>query len=254
MAKTDRPRFSWLYVIPTVIALIGGIFIGMNIVPGEQQAANPTAESGQPDAQQPPVEEPEIPEPAAAQEQTELPELARNISDDPAASGDEDAPIVMAVFSDYQCPFCVKWANETLPEIQEYVDEGKVRLEYRNLALFGQGSQSAALGAYAAGLQGKFDEFSEKVFEPGNVRPDDELSADGLTKLAGEIGLDEDQFREDIESDQVAGAVAKHQAEAQSLGVTSTPTFVVNKRPVIGAQPSEVFIMTIEAELEALGE
>ncbi|MFC0582899.1 DsbA family protein [Micrococcoides hystricis] len=247
MGKTKLPPFHWIHVVPIVVALIGGIFIGMNLPRADAPAE---AESTQ-QAEQ----EPQAPEARAAQEQTELPDLARKLENDPTAIGDADAPVVIAVYSDYMCRFCVKWANETLPVLErEYIDQGKVRLEYRDLNFFGEGSQQAALGAYAAGLQGKFKEFSDYVFEPGTVRPANELTAEALVEVAGDLGMDAEQFEKDMASEKVAKAVAEQQEEATMLGITSTPAFVVNKRPILGAQPTEVFTKTIEAELESLNE
>lgn len=252
MGKTKLPPFHWIHVVPIVIALIGGIFIGMSLPKaGDQsQTAGPSQSAGQsetgPEAGQEPQHQ-------AAQVQTELPDLARKLDNDAAAVGEADAPVVIAVYSDFQCKFCAKWATETLPIIeQNYIEHGDVRLEYRNLNFFGPGSQQAALGAYAAGLQGKYKEFSDYIFEPGTVRPADELSSEALVKAAGELGLDANRFEKDMASKEVADAVAKQQEEALELGITSTPAFAVNKRPIIGAQPAEVFLKTIEAELEDL--
>ena len=75
---------------------------------------------------------------------------------------------------------------------------------------------------------------------------------DALVKAAGELGLDQDQFEKDMGSKKVADAVQEQQDEAMELGITSTPAFAVNKRPIIGAQPAEVFLKTIDAELDEL--
>lgn len=252
MGKTKLPPFHWIHIVPIVIALIGGIFIGMSLPKTGDQAPSAGQEQG---AAQPGegAGEGQQTQHQAAQVQTELPDLARKMDNDPAAVGKDDAPVVIAVYSDFQCKFCAKWAAETLPTIkQNYIERGDVRLEYRNLNFFGPGSQQAALGAYAAGLQGKYEEFSDYIFQPGAVRPADELTADALVKAAGELGLDQDQFEKDMGSKKVADAVQEQQDEAMELGITSTPAFAVNKRPIIGAQPAEVFLKTIDAELDEL--
>ncbi len=252
MGKSKLPPFHWIHVVPIVIALIGGIFIGMSLPKADNQSQTDGQNQGPAQTGEDSTGG-EEPQHQAAQVQTELPDLARRMDNDPTAVGEDDAPVVIAVYSDFQCKFCAKWSTETLPIIeQNYIDHGDVRLEYRNLNFFGPGSQQAALGAYAAGLQGKYKEFTDYIFEPGTVRPADELSSEALVKAAGELGLDADKFEKDMASKEVADAVAKQQEEALELGITSTPAFAVNKRPIIGAQPAEVFLKTIEAELEDL--
>ena len=80
----------------------------------------------------------------------------------PPTLGDEDAPVTMVEYSDFQCPYCGRFARETKPALlREQVEEGVLRIEWRNFPLFGEESERAALAAWAAGQQGKFWEFHD---------------------------------------------------------------------------------------------
>src|SRR5665811_161418 len=88
-------------------------------------------------------------------------DTSRRIDGDPTALGDTDAPVVLVEYSDYRCPFCAVFARETLPVlIDEYVESGQVRIEWRDLTVFGQQSIEAAIAGRAAGAQGLFWEFN----------------------------------------------------------------------------------------------
>lgn len=91
--------------------------------------------------------------------------LARRDASDALAVGRADAPVVMIEYSDFQCPFCGRFARETKPELlRRYVDEGILRIEWRNFPVFGEESQRAALAGWAAGRQKKFWEFHDVVY------------------------------------------------------------------------------------------
>ena len=76
--------------------------------------------------------------------------LARRDFDDPMAVGRVDAPVVMVEYSDFQCPYCGRFARETKPELlRQYVERGVLRIEWRNFPIFGEESERAARAAWA---------------------------------------------------------------------------------------------------------
>ena len=183
-----------------------------------------------------------------------LPDLSRRIADDPTAKGAVDAPVVLVEFADYRCPFCGVYARETLPKlIDEYVAKGQLRIEWRDMPIFGEQSVNAAVAARAAGAQGKFWEYSAAVFAyPGNDHQD--LPRERLVELAGQAGVpDIAAFEAALTDPELAKAVNADQAEARRLGVSSTPTFAVGGVPLMGAQPIEAFRAAIDAELARAG-
>lgn len=171
------------------------------------------------------------------------PDLARRDADDPLAVGPVDAPVVMIEYSDFQCPFCGRFARETEQELlRTHVKKGALRIEWRNYPIFGKESEDAARAAWAAGRQGAFWEFHDRLYAEPRERNAGEFSRSKLIAHAEAAGVaDLDRFREDMESDQAHQAVERDRQEGYALGVTSTPAFLVNGTPVLGAQPTEVF-------------
>jgi protein-disulfide isomerase len=173
--------------------------------------------------------------------------VERRIDGDPYAAGAVDAPVVMVEYSDFQCPFCGVFARDTHPELmQRYVDEGILRIEFRDTPILGEESITAALGGRAAAAQGAFWEFHDEVFSEDRERNVGELGEDRLVEMAADLGLDPDRFRADMNDPAALEAVQRDRQEAQQLGVSSTPAFLVNGRPILGAQPTEVFLTVVE--------
>ncbi|GAA3381328.1 thioredoxin domain-containing protein [Streptomyces sannanensis] len=179
--------------------------------------------------------------------------LARRDPADALAIGHADAPVVMIEYSDFQCPFCGEFARTTKPELlRSYVDKGVLRMEWRNFPIFGEESQQAAQAAWAAGQQKKFWEFHDVAYGKPRDRNSGEFSSDKLLAMAREAGVkDMDRFQADMASDKARNAVQQDRNEGYNLGVTSTPAFLINGRPILGAQPTATFKEAIEAAAKA---
>ncbi|MFJ8232780.1 DsbA family protein [Streptomyces sp. NPDC094448] len=194
---------------------------------------------------------------ASVEEETgaypELERLARRETGDGLAIGSTTAPVVMIEYADFQCGFCGKFARDTEPAlIKKYVDQGKLRIEWRNFPIFGEPSENAARGAWAASRQGRFWEFHAAAYAKGSKAKG--FSADRVKELAKQAGVpDADRFAEDMESDAAKQSVQRDQDEAYALGATSTPSFLINGRPIAGAQPERTFTDAIEAALKSAG-
>lgn len=177
--------------------------------------------------------------------------LARRVEGDPMALGEVDAPVVMVMWSDFQCPFCGRFTRETEPElIDRYVNDGTLRLEWRDFPYLGEQSQLAARAGRAAGAQNAFWEFQAAVYDLELPPNSGELTEDRLTGIAEDLGLDGERFRQDMAAPALAEAVAADFAEGQSIGITGTPAFLVGDTPIMGAQPIETFTAAIEAAAE----
>jgi protein-disulfide isomerase len=165
-------------------------------------------------------------------------------ADDDPTRGPEDAPVTIVTFSDYQCPYCQR-AETTVNRVLEKYGE-KVRLVFRDFPLsFHQQAQKAHEAAGCADEQGKFWAMHEKLFENTSA-----LQVDDLIRYAGEVGLDQEQFRQCLESGQRAAEVAADMQAGQRAGVSGTPAFFVNGRMISGAVPYEDFVAVIDEELE----
>ncbi|MFI7343757.1 DsbA family protein [Streptomyces sp. NPDC050085] len=175
-----------------------------------------------------------------------LMKLARRDARDPLAQGRADAPVVLIEYADFKCGFCGKFARDTEPGlVKKYVDDGTLRIEWRNFPIFGSESEAAARAAWAAGQQGRFWQFHRAAYADGAKEKG--FGADRLDTLAREAGVqDLDRFRTDRDSAQARTAVKKDQDEAYSLGATSTPSFLVNGQPLAGAQPAATFEQAVE--------
>ena len=174
--------------------------------------------------------------------------LERRQADDPLALGRTDAPVVMVAYSDFQCPFCGKFARDTEPTlVQKYVDTGILRIEWRDFPYLGADSTTAAYAGRAAAAQGKFWQFHDAAYAK-EFRPNSgALSASNLDAIATALGLDLTRFHADMASGTVHTAVEDDFVGGQQIGVSGTPAFIVNGTPVIGAQPLATFEQTIDA-------
>jgi protein-disulfide isomerase len=174
-------------------------------------------------------------------------QLVRREADDPMAIGDADAPVVMVSYSEFQCPFCGKFARDTEPTlIDQYVEDGTLRIEWRDFPYLGSESTTAAQGGRAAAAQDSFWAFQDEMYANQLPPNSGNLDEDYLAGIAEKLGLDVEQFRADMNSQVTEQAIAEDFSEGQAIGVTGTPAFVINGVPVIGAQPTEVFEQIIE--------
>lgn len=183
----------------------------------------------------------------------DLTQFERRDTTDLLTAGPVNAPVGLIVFSDYQCPYCAQWSQETLPTMMEYAELGDLRIEWRDLNVFGPESVRASHASYAAALQGKFWEYHEALFASGEKRAQNELSEGALISLAGQLGLDTEQFATDLNSDETRAQIEQNQQLGFSLGAASTPVFLLGGVPISGAQPTEVFVQALEDALAKQG-
>ncbi len=194
--------------------------------------------------------------PSAAPDQNKAPDdtwqkLVRREPGDPMARGDVDAPVVMIAYSEFQCPFCGKFARDTEPTlVEKYVDEGTLRIEWRDFPYLGPESKVAARAGRAAAAQDKFWEFHEAMYADQLPPNSGDLDEDYTVKVAEQAGLDAERFRKDFAAPEATSLVEQDFAEGQAIGVTGTPAFIINGVPVMGAQPTPVFEQAIEQAAE----
>ncbi len=161
-----------------------------------------------------------------------------------AAFGPKDAKILISEFSEFQCPFCVR-VNPTLAKIKEKY-AGKVRIEFRHMPLpFHNNAMNAAKASIAANKQGKFWEYHDLLFV--NQK---NLSEDELIGYANKIGLNLKQFEADMKDPKTEEIIKADMDVARQVGANGTPTFFINGKKLIGAQPYEAFEKKIEEALK----
>jgi protein-disulfide isomerase len=177
----------------------------------------------------------------------EPPRPAAQMAGDDPAWGPASAPVTMLVYSDFQCPFCVR-AYPTIKQIQaKYKD--RVRLVYKDypLDIHPLAPKAAEAGSCAA-EQGRFWEFHDKVFE--NPRA---LQVPDLKRTAQALGLDATKFGECLDSGKFTAEWQADMAEGQKAGVNATPTFIANGRIVVGAKSLEEMSKMLDEEIAKAG-
>ncbi|WOX23460.1 DsbA family protein [Streptomyces solicathayae] len=181
----------------------------------------------------------------------ELESYARRDASDGLALGRADAPVVLIEYADFKCGYCGQFARGTEQLlVAMYVEQGILRIEWRNFPIFGEESEAAARASWAAGQQGRFWEFHRAAYAEGTKEKG--FGKERLAALAQQAGVpDLAKFAADTESAAAREAVAADQEQGYSLGATSTPSFLVNGRPIAGAQPLDTFTEAIEAAARA---
>lgn len=201
------------------------------------------------------------------------------VDNDPSL-GDEDAPVTIIEFSDFQCPYCKQFWAETFPLMKEkYITTGKVRFVVRDLPLKELGhawSGKAAEAAECAHNQGKFWEMQDRIFADQNIlnslvhevdalenakmpititennqqkQVDIALAVNHLKHLAGEIHVKMDVFNRCLDTGQETDEIEKDKNDGEKAGVQSTPTFFINGEKVTGALSFTSYQKIIEKEL-----
>ncbi len=133
----------------------------------------------------------------------------------------------------------------TLNDIEKQY-EGKVRVAFKHQPLpFHDKAKGAAAASMAANEQGKFWEMHDKLFANQGA-----LDRPSLDKYASEIGLDMGKFRAAMDSNKFEAQITKDSNEGSQIGANGTPTFFINGRQLVGAQPIEAFKAIIDDELK----
>ena len=186
-----------------------------------------------------------------------------SVDDDPVL-GDKHAPVTIVEFSDYECPFCKRHFDETLPQlITNYVDTGKVKIVFRDLPLSFHDPMATkeAVAANCAREQGgdsKYFEYHDEIFTR-TISNGNGLSEANLTTIATDLGLNLSSFNTCLTDPSQEEEVKKDVADAGQAGASGTPTFVIGKSTsngeidgdlVVGAQPYAAFQAIIDPLLQ----
>jgi len=169
---------------------------------------------------------------------------------DPPVRGDPNAPVTIVEYGDFQCPSCGAFARTVEPElVRRYVDTGKVKMIFRHFPWIGPESRRAAEAASCAGAQGHFWEYHDLLYANQHGENSGFLTAQMLKRFAAQLRLDQEPFDRCLDGGSYRAAVDADFNEVRRLGLTGTPTFVINGQRVVGAQPLSVFIGVIDAKL-----
>lgn len=158
--------------------------------------------------------------------------------------GPDDAEIVIVEFSDFQCPFCRRFHDETYQALLDSYP-GQIRFVYRNLPLTSihPNAMPAAVASLCANDQDAYWDFHEKLFSSETL---DEAT---YIQYAADLALDVETFTACLSSGSHDAFIQEDMDFALGLGVQSTPTFFVNGLAIVGAQPLVNFKQIIDKEL-----
>jgi protein-disulfide isomerase len=184
---------------------------------------------------------------AKADVQVLLPRPRVEVRPDGPSQGPDGAPVTIVEFSDFQCPFCQR-AKPVLEEIVARHPED-VRVVYRHLPLdsIHPRARASAEAAACAADGGRFWEFHDLLF--ANQR---QLGDEDLRRYASEVGLEPEAFDECVRSRRHAQAVEADVQEAQRIGLTGTPAFVVNGIVLFGLQSTDALDGVVLEELKRI--
>jgi protein-disulfide isomerase len=168
--------------------------------------------------------------------------------------GAADAPVVLEVFSDYQCPVCGVFGRDYIPRlVNEYVEPGLLRIVERSIAILdpagGRESLDAAAGAACAARQDAHWEYHDYLMwnQVGENRG--AFSRERLFGMAERVGLDRDAFASCLDDGAVRSEIEDRTATALGDGINSTPTFLVNGERFVGLLAYDDLAAAIEKHL-----
>ena len=169
--------------------------------------------------------------------------------------GNDNAKVTVVEFSDFQCPFCEQFESQTFPQVNDaYIKTGKIKLVYRHypLTTIHPNAEKAAEASECANEQGKFWDYHDLLFKNQSTwtalaAPD---AASSFTDLAGQLGLDTNQFSSCLSTDKYKQNVLNDISDGNKAGVDGTPTFFINGWRLVGAQPFAQLQQLIDQELK----
>ena len=182
-------------------------------------------------------------------------------ADDDPVIGNQDAPITIIEFSDFQCPFCARFQIQTLPLIlEQYVETGKVKFVFRDFPIQSShpNAMPAAVASECADEQNKFWQYHDMLFEnQGTWSKMDFASAITVFKeYAIKLELNQEQFNACLDSGKYVNEINNDLTDGRNYEITGTPGFFIGNEKigfvkVNGAQPFEVFQGIIESQLNS---
>jgi protein-disulfide isomerase len=156
------------------------------------------------------------------------------------------APVVIVMFSDYQCPYC-KSFNVTLKEVRKSYGD-RVRIIFRQFPLksIHPNAQRAAEAALCAAAQNRFEEMHDSLLQSQNA-----LQEENLKNRATKLGLDSKAFNACLASPRNGTLIHEDLRAAAGAGVEGTPALFINGRYLNGVRPYEEVAEIIDEELKA---
>lgn len=160
--------------------------------------------------------------------------------------GKADAPITIVEYASLTCPHCAHFDEATLPQLKkEWIDTGKAKLVFRHFP-FDRAALAAAEVAECGGKE-KFFSFLDVLFRQQESWARGDVNAN-LVRIAKLGGLAEDKVQACLKDEKLANRIVAMRLQGEKeLGVNSTPTFFINGKKIVGAEPYETFEQALQA-------
>ncbi len=141
--------------------------------------------------------------------------------------GNPKGDVTVVEFFDYNCPYCKK----VFPSMEKLIaDDGNIRFVLKELPVLGDNSLYAAKAALAAQKQGKYNQFHAQMMGKNS-----RLSPEGVLAAAKKVGIDLQQLKKDMASNDIQQELERASVWAERLGITGTPAFVIGEKMIPGA-------------------
>lgn len=170
-------------------------------------------------------------------------------------AGDSSAKTWVIIASDFQCPFCRQWHEESYRQfVQEYVRSGKVKVAYINFPLGQhQNAVPTAQGAMCASAQNRFWQYHDALFDSQKQWQDMPQPRTVLDSIAKVVGVDFAQWTKCVDSDKMLPLIFADRDRAAAAGVRSTPSFLIGGQVVTGTVPMSKLRPVIDSAIAKAG-
>ncbi|HEX6809503.1 MAG TPA: thioredoxin domain-containing protein [Gemmatimonadaceae bacterium] len=172
-------------------------------------------------------------------------------ADHARVQGNANAPLWVVEISDFQCPFCREWHDQSYAAIKsQYIDTGKIRFAYINYPLsIHKNAWPAAEAAMCAAAQGKFWPMHDSLFASQPRWENSAKPQPTLDSIAASVGVSRDAYTTCVTQHQMRALIQADVDRADESGVTATPTFIIGTAKITGAQPLDQFRAVVDAQL-----
>lgn len=192
---------------------------------------------------------------AANQEQEPAgdPEAIRNAAPrGPNMIGNADATVTIIEYSDYQCPYCLRFHTTIFPELaKQYIDTGKVKYSFKHFPFLTPESAIAAQAAECAADQGRFWDYHNYLYAERERAGRLVATKAQFVEFAVALDLNTETFSRCLNEDLTLDRVRQDAQEGQKVGVRGTPSFLINGKLIVGAQPLIAFQAAIDEALNS---
>ncbi|HEU5480056.1 MAG TPA: thioredoxin domain-containing protein [Candidatus Tumulicola sp.] len=190
-------------------------------------------------------------QPPASEPATKADTALDRAADHARVQGNANAPLWVVEISDFQCPFCREWHDQSYQAIKsQYVDTGKIRFAYINYPLsIHKNAWPAAEAAMCAAAQGKFWPMHDSLFASQSRWENAPNPQPALDSIAASVGVSRDAYTSCVTQHRMRALIQADVDRANESGVTATPTFIIGTAKITGAQPLDQFRAVVDAQL-----